>query len=301
MSDINQAILEAVNSIIASPAVQELTFKVSNDCSKDSVLNDIEFCDEVYYKKSYEENSIDQACVDMCNDLKAAAYGTCDAWRKTCKSGCAAVDWTCNNCCSKECQKESDDCKAGADKAFTDCANGCGYLTITGGVEFRLESVKGCGGLRVTSIDAIVPKDDSNKIFSVNMSLLVPSCVAYSYYKLWQDPIPAISGHEDVYANNIPGTATGTLIKVCEGDPDQKPGYYLTIDSLKIQVPQDTVDTAGLIALAESIGLEVSYITGGIVNLNQMLFNWVNSVLSAEVRSVLNGVLEDMKIMDSDC
>jgi len=298
MSDINQAVLEVVNGIIASPAVQGIQFNVSSQCDKVSVLDDIEFCDEVAYSYSYEEKSLNQACIDTCNGLKQAAYGTCDAWRQTCKSGCAAVDWTCNNCCSKECQHESDDCKAGADKAFNDCADGCGYLTITGGVNFRLNAVKGCGSIRVTSIDAMVPKDDTNTVFSVDMSLLVPSVVAFAHFKMWQDPLPAIAGDEDVVASNVPGKATGTLVKVCDGD---KPGYYLTIESLKIEVPTDTVDTQGLIALAESIGLAVDVVTKGVVDLNAKLFNWVNSFLSAEIKSVLNGILEDTKIMDADC
>lgn len=298
MSDINQSILEVVNGIIASPAVQGLEFTVSSQCSKVSVLNDIEFCDEVHYNYSYEQKSLDQACIDACNIAKSAAYEICDDTRKACKTGCAAIDWTCNNCCSKGCDSASSSCKSTADYAYNACKDACGYLTITGGVDFKLNSVKGCGGLKVTSIDALIPKDDTNTVFAVNMSLLVPSVVAYSHYKMWQDPLPALSGDENVYANNVPGTATGTLVKVCDGD---KPGYYLQIDSLHIDVPQDTVDSASLIALAESIGLEVSIVTGGIVDLNAMLFNWVNGFLSAEVKSVLNDILEDIKVMDADC
>lgn len=298
MSDINQSILEVVNSIIASPAVQEIQFKVSSQCDKVSVLDDIEFCDEVSYKYSYEEKSLDQACIDACNGVKSAAYETCDIARKACKGPCGAIDWTCNNCCSKGCDSVSSDCKSAADSVCKACIDACGYLTITGGVELKLNSVKGCGALRVTSIDAVVPKDDTNTIFAVNMSLFVSSVTAYAHYKMWQDPLPALSGNENVYAKNIPGTATGTLVKVCDGD---KTGYYLQIESLHIDVPQDTVDTLGLITMAESIGLEVSIITKGVVDLNTKLFNWVNGFLSAEIKSVLNDVLDSTKIADADC
>jgi hypothetical protein len=298
MSDINQTIIEVVNGIIASESVQGITFNTSSGCSKVSILNDIEFCDEVSYKYSYEEHTLDQACIDVCNSLKAAAYETCDIARQACKSPCGAIDWTCDGCCSDGCNDMSADCKNGANSAFNSCADGCGYLTITGGAAFKLNAVTGCGGLRITSIDAMVPKDETNTIFAVNMSLLVPSVTAYSHYKLWQDPIPAIEGDENVYANNIPGTATGTLTKVCEGE---NTGYYLHIESLNIQVPTDTVDTAGLITLANSIGLEVSIVTNGIVDLNAKLFSWVNSFLSTEVKSVLNDILDSTKIMDADC
>jgi len=293
MSDFNQLILEAVNTVIASPAIQNLQFTVSSKCTKASVLDDIEFCDEISYEKSYSEKSIDKACVDACNAVKSASYSTCDAARKTCKSVCFGI-----KSCENGCDDISSDCKKAADSVYNACVDACGYLVITGGVSYRVNAVKGCGGLRVTSVDSVVPKDETGNIFSVNMTMLVPSVVAYSHYKLWQDPLPAISGDENVYANNIPGSATGTLVKVCDGD---KTGYYLTLDSLFIDVPQDTVDTAGLIALAESIGLEVSIVTGGIVDLNAMLFSWVNGFLSAEVKSVLNDVLDDMKIADASC
>ncbi len=130
------------------------------------------------------------------------------------------------------------------------------------------------------------------------MSLFLSSATAYAHYKMWQDPLPALSGDENVYAKDIPGTATGTLVKVCDGD---KPGYYLTIDSLHIDLPEDTDDTIGLIQMAESIGLEVSIITNGLVDINAQLFSFVNGFLSAEVKSVLNDVLDGMKIADADC
>ncbi len=293
MADINQSILEVVNNIIASPAVQDLTFKVSSDCSKDSVLNDIEFCDEIHYKYSYEEKSLNNACIDACKDAKSLAYSTCDAARKTCKSVCFGI-----KSCENGCDDISSDCKHAADSAYNACVDVCGYTIITGGVEFKLNSVKGCGAIRVISIDAVIPKDDTNSIFSVNMSLFLSSATAYAHYKMWQDPLPALSGDENVYAKDIPGTATGTLVKVCDGD---KPGYYLTIDSLHIDLPEDTDDTIGLIQMAESIGLEVSIITNGLVDINAQLFSFVNGFLSAEVKSVLNDVLDGMKIADADC
>lgn len=296
MSDINQAILEVVNQVIASPAVQGIQFNTSSGCSKISIIDDIEFCDEISYSKSYEEKSISSACINACKDVKSAAYSTCDAARKACKSVCFGI-----KSCENGCDDISSDCKKAADAAYNACVSVCDYTVITGGVQFKVESVKGCGGLRVTSIDAVVPKDDTNKVFSVNMSLVIPSVTAYSHYKIWQDPMPALSGHENVYAKDVKGTATGTLIVVCSGDEKQEPGYYLTIDSLHIDVPQDVVDTAGLIAMAESIGLEVSLITNGLVNINDVLFSWVNGFLSAEIKSVLNDILDSTKIMDTDC
>ena len=293
MADFNELILEAMNKVIASPAIQDLQFTVSSKCTKESVLDDIEFCDEISYEKSYSEKSIDKACIDACNAVKSASYSTCDTARKACKSVCFGI-----KSCENGCDDISKECKSAADAVYNSCVDLCSYMIITGGVEFRVNAVKGCGGLTVTSVDSVVPKDPTNDVFSVAMTLLVPSVTAYSYYKMWQDPLPAISGNENVYANNIPGSATGTLTKVCDGD---KTGYYLSLDSLYISVPQDTVDTAGLIALAESIGLEVSWITGGLVDLNATLFAWVNGFLSAEVKSVLNDVLDDTKIADATC
>ena len=51
-------VLTTLNTIIQSPAIQGMEFKVSSKCDKTSVINDIEFCDEVYVHDSYAEQEL---------------------------------------------------------------------------------------------------------------------------------------------------------------------------------------------------------------------------------------------------
>ena len=51
-NSIEGKVLTALNTIIQSPAIQGMEFKVSSACDKTSVINDIEFCDEVYVHDS---------------------------------------------------------------------------------------------------------------------------------------------------------------------------------------------------------------------------------------------------------
>ena len=189
-NSIEGVILTTLNTIIQSPQIQELEFKVSSSCDKTSVINDIEFCNEVYVHDKYTWSVVDDACVEACD----IAYDLCHG-------GCSTIDWTCNNCCTKECKKGRDGCKSL-----------CGYLDMTGGYEFRLMNIKGVGGIQVTNVYNLTPLPDQDNVFSVSMDLNVPKVTAEAYYKIWQDPIPAMSGTIPVIASNVKGSATGTLI-----------------------------------------------------------------------------------------
>ena len=68
MADFNQLILEALNTVIASPAIQTLPFTTSSGCTKTSVLNDIEFCNEISYISPMARRSVDQV-IDELNYL----------------------------------------------------------------------------------------------------------------------------------------------------------------------------------------------------------------------------------------
>jgi hypothetical protein len=341
-------VLTALNTIIQSPAIQGMEFKVSSKCDKTSVINDIEFCDEVYVHDSYEEQTLNNTCIDACKVTRDAAkdicdatratcntgcdavkvgydacIGTCDVTRQACKGGCSAVDWTCNGCCSKGCDsassscksgcnsafpyqsctdgcnKMSSDCKSGADSMYNVCVDGCGYLTITGGYSFRLLNIKGVGTIQVTNVYDMVPKENELNVFSVSMDLNVPQVIANSYYKLWQDPIPAVEGNLPVVATDVKGSAKGTLTIVCDGSDES--GYYLQLDSLTIEIPTNIYDSNALTQLVYALGMEVEYVTGGIVDMNQMLLDMANGMLADEVMKVINDILDDMKIADANC
>ena len=278
-NSIEGVILTTLNTIIQSPEIQGLTFKVSSSCDKTSVINDIEFCNEVYVHDKYTWSVVDDACVDACD----IAYDLCHG-------GCSTIDWTCNNCCTKECKKGRDGCKSL-----------CGYLDMTGGYEFRLMNIKGVGGIQVTNVYNVLPKPDQNNVFSVSMDLNVPKVTAEAYYKIWQDPIPAMSGTIPVIASNVKGSATGTLIIYCnETNPDES-GYYLQIDSLTIEIPKNVFDSNILFTAVSIFGMDISYLTGGVVDLNQMLLDLADGKLANVVVDVLNDILDDYKLMNANC
>ena len=311
-NSIEGKVLTALNTIIQSPAIQGMEFKVSSKCDKTSVINDIEFCDEVYVHDSYEEQTLNNTCIDACKVTRDAAkdicdatratcntgcdavkvgydacIGTCDVTRQACKGGCSAVDWTCNGCCSKGCDsassscksgcnsafpyqsctdgcnKMSSDCKSGADSMYNVCVDACGYLTITGGYSFRLLNIKGVGTIQVTNVYDMVPKENELNVFSVK------------------------------------GSAKGTLTIVCDGSDES--GYYLQLDSLTIEIPTNIYDSNALTQLVYALGMEVEYVTGGIVDMNQMLLDMANGMLADEVMKVINDILDDMKIADANC
>lgn len=278
-NSIEGVILTTLNTIIQSPEIQGLTFKVSSSCDKTSVINDIEFCNEVYVHDKYTWSVVDDACVEACD----IAYDLCHG-------GCSTIDWTCNNCCTKECKKGRDGCKSL-----------CGYLDMTGGYEFRLMNIKGVGGIQVTNVYNVLPKPDQNNVFSVSMDLNVPKVTAEAYYKIWQDPIPAMSGTIPVIASNVKGSTTGTLIIYCnETNPDES-GYYLQIDSLTIEIPKNVFDSNILFTAVSIFGMDISYLTGGVVDLNQMLLDLADGKLANVVVDVLNDILDDYKLMNANC
>ena len=278
-NSIETVILNTLNTIIQSPEIQGLTFKTSSSCDKTSVINDIEFCNEVYVHDKYTWSVVDDACIEACD----IAYDLCHG-------GCSTIDWTCNNCCTKECKKGRDGCKSL-----------CGYLDMTGGYEFRLMNIKGVGGIQVTNVYNVVAKPDQENVFSVSMDLNIPKVTAQAYYKIWQDPIPAMSGTIPVIASNVKGSATGTLISYCsETNPDES-GYFLQIDSLSIEIPKNVFDSNILFTAVSIFGMDISYLTGGVVDLNQMLLDLADGKLANVVVDVLNDILDDYKLMDTNC
>lgn len=266
-------LIPALNTVIQSDAVQNATFITTDGCTN-SVLNDIEFCSLLEVKDSYKESSVDQACVDVCV-----------GYRQTCKTACdVCCGWACN--CSS--------CKSGCDNDYKKCADGCSIFDITGGYDFKLESVTGLGGLTVTNISDPIAGDDPN-VYSITITMNIPSVSGNAYYKIWQDPIPAIDGHTSVMATNVPVVAQASLIDKC-GD-----GFYINITSMDITIPDNIWDSNALLEIANMFGMDINYLTGGIVDLNKMLTDWVASFLDGEVTNILNDVLNDYKLADPGC
>lgn len=276
---IEGVIVNTLNTIIQSPQVQDMTFKVSSSCDKTSILNDIEFCNEVYVHDKYTWSVVDDACIEACD----VAYDICHG-------GCSAIDWTCNNCCTKECKQGRDACKSL-----------CGYLDMTGGYEFRLMNIKGVGGIQVTNVYDMIPKSDVDNVFSITMDLNVPKVTAQAYYKIWQDPIPAMTGTIPVVASNVTGKATGTLIISCDENNPSESGYYLHIDTIEINIPKNVFDSNILLTAVSIFGMDIQYLTGGIVDLDQMLLDLADGKLADVVVDVLNDILDDYKLMDANC
>jgi hypothetical protein len=207
-----------------------------------------------------------------------------------CHGGCSAIDWTCNNCCTKECKQGRDACKSL-----------CGYLDMTGGYEFRLMNIKGVGGIQVTNVYDMIPKSDVDNVFSITMDLNVPKVTAQAYYKIWQDPIPAMTGTIPVVASNVTGKATGTLIISCDENNPSESGYYLHIDTIEINIPKNVFDSNILLTAVSIFGMDIQYLTGGIVDLDQMLLDLADGELADVVVDVLNDILDDYKLMDANC
>ena len=281
-STIEYAIITALNKIIQSPQLQDMTFKVSSSCDKTSIINDIEFCNEVYVHDKYTWSDIDDICVGACKAVK-------DTCRSACDVGCLGI-----SSCTKP-------CKSGCDSAYNGCVDLCSYTTLSGGYEFRLMNVKGVGGIQVTNVYDVIPKPDEQNVFSVSMDLNVPKVTSQAYYKIWQDPIPAISGTIPVVATDVKGSATGTLTIKCNFENPDNSGYYLQIDSIDIDIPKNVFDSNLLLSVVSIFGMDISYLTGGIVDLNQMLLDLANGELSDVVEGVLNDLLNDYKLMDFDC
>lgn len=323
---LESAIKNTLNLIIQSQQLQDMTFKVSSSCDKNSVLNDIEFCNEVYVHDSYSWEVANDACVGACKTTRDLAYDTCDATRQACKSGCDLIEASYETCkiaccygciwgktcscdslkkdydnCNNSCNDASSSCKSGADSMYNGCVNACGYLTMTGGYEFRLQNIKGVGTIQVTNVYDIEAKPGTQNVFSVSMDLNVPQVVANSYYKIWQDPIPAMSGNFPVVANNVTGKATGTLTIICDFENPDKSGYYLQLNSIDINIPKNVFDSNILFQVAQIFSMDINYLTGGIVDLDQMLLNMADGVLEDLVEGLLNDILKDYKLLPFDC
>ena len=286
LSVTNDQIVNTLNTVIQLPVIQNATFKVVDGCT-DSTLNDIEFCDSLEAKDSYKTSVVDDACVDAAKAIQDSENFLIDETRKACKTGCAAVDWTCNDCCSKGCQSASDAAKSGTQAEYDATVAACSYLDITGGYDFKLKSVTGVGGLVVTS--ATMTGQDMNDFF-VNLTLTIPSVKAIAHYKIWQDPIPAISGDTSVEAINTPVTATATLISAGEDI------YILQIDTLTITIPDNLYDSNELLEIANMLAIDINFLTGGLVDLNKIFEDWANTFLANEIISILNDELKNYPI-----
>lgn len=285
---------DVVNAAIQSDAVQNAVFYVTDNCP--STLNDIEFCDYLETKDSYSWSAIDDACVAAAQAELDATNAIIDETRAACKTGCAAVDWTCNNCCSKECQSVADDAKDAAMDVYNAEVAACSYTTLTGGYDLRLDWVKGAGTMVVSEVNMKpTPDEEGGDTYSLSIFLNVPTITAQAYYKVWQDPIPAIAGTTSVNATNIPVYTEAKLTGDCDG------GYYLQLTSVDIEIPDNVFDSNELLEIAQSVGMDVSIITGGQVDLNKMLIDWVDNYLDGILMGVLNDALEDIKIPGSDC
>jgi hypothetical protein len=110
-----------------------------------------------------------------------------------------------------------------------------------------------------------------------------------------------MSGTIPVIASDVKGKATGTLTIICDTNEPEKNGYYLQIDSITIDIPSNVFDSNILFTAVAIFGMDINYLTGGVVDLNQMLLNLADGKLATEVEKVLNDILEDYKLLDADC
>ena len=285
---------DVVNAAIQSDAVQNAVFYVTDNCP--STLNDIEFCDYLETKDSYSWSDIDDACVAVAQAELDTTNAAIDATREACKTACVTIDWTCNNCCSNGCQSVSDEEKDAAMDIYNAEVAACSYTTLTGGYDLRLDWVKGAGTMVVSEVNMKpTPDEEGGDTYSLSIFLNVPTITAQAYYKVWQDPIPAIAGTTSVNATNIPVYTEAKLTGDCDG------GYYLQLTSVDIEIPDNVFDSNELLQIAQSVGMDVSIITGGQVDLNKMLIDWVDNYLDGILMGVLNDTLEDIKIPGLDC
>jgi hypothetical protein len=99
----------------------------------------------------------------------------------------------------------------------------------------------------------------------------------------------------------VNGKATGTLIIYCDENDPSESGYYLQIDTITIDIPKNVFDSNLLLTVVSIFGMDLSYLTGGIVDLDQMLLDLADGKLADEVKNVLNDILDDYKLMSVDC
>ena len=283
-------LVTTLNTVIQSDAVQTAQFSFADGCDS-STLNNMIFCDAAEVSGDITISTIDQGCVDAAKAIQDTENAAIDDTRKICKTGCEAVDWTCGGCCSDGCQDASDLAKEGTQAEYDASVELCGYLDIPiGSYLYQIETIKGVGALNVVSVTNPVVGEDSN-VFSVDIAMNIPTEVlAHTYY----DTV-GIKGHIDLSTSGATAAATGSLTDVC-GD-----GYYLQLDTLVITIPENIFDSNLLTEIAEELGIAVSDLTGGIVDLNALILSELNDVASTETMKAINSALSDIKIADSDC
>lgn len=261
-----EALVSILNTAIQSDYVQDYEFIIEDGCTP-SVLDDLEFCNSVKSKNDITTSVVDQACVDACN----IAYDACHG-------GCSAVDWTCNDCCTKECKKARDECK-----------DLCGYLDVKIGYYlYQVENAKGLGNLTVTSVtDPVVMPNDST-LFTVDISMNVPSEVsAKIYYEFEVDGFPAIKDHMTLTTTGVTAKASGELIPNCNGE------YYIQLTDMTVTIPDNVFDSNTLTQIADALMISVDQLTFGVVDLESKLLNSLNSTVAKETMKALNDVLDN--------
>jgi hypothetical protein len=173
--DLDEATKNAINTVIASPAMQNYQFTITPGC-RYSVIDAMYFCNSVEAKDSYSDNSAYNVCVSSC------------------KAGCDA-------CCS---WWDGGKCK-------NSCSGSCSWMKITGSYDFRLDEIAGVGGIRVTQVSNMGVDANNANAFSITLAVNVPTTVASIVYDLQQSPLPPLKGTEKITATNTPGTGTGQL------------------------------------------------------------------------------------------
>jgi hypothetical protein len=174
--DLEEATKNAINTVVASPAMQQYQFTITSGC-RDSVLNAMYFCNLVEAKGSYSENG---------------AYDSC---MSSCKVGCDA-------CCS---WWDGGKCKKS-------CSGSCNWTKITGSYDFRLDEVAGVGGIRVTQVSNMAREANNPNAYTLTLAVNVPSAVTSIVYSIQQSPLPPLQGTEKITATNTPGTGAGELV-----------------------------------------------------------------------------------------
>jgi hypothetical protein len=259
-SDLDEATKNVINTVVASPAMQQYQFTITPGC-RYSVINAMYFCNSVEAKDSYSENGAYNSCVSSC------------------KVGCDA-------CCS---WWDGGKCK-------NSCSGSCNWMKISGSYDFRLDEIADVGGIRVTQVSNMGMDANNPNAFSLTLAVNVPTTVASIAYNLQQSPLPPLTGTEKITATNTPGTGTGQLF--CDAE---RGGYYATITSLTISVPQDITDTSGIFQTLSILGYDVQAYTAGIVDLKKMILTDVSGQISKALLPVLNDLLKDTQIAPGTC
>lgn len=294
--DMAQVIVTALNEVLQSPAIQDLEFQVVSGCQA-SVLNNIYFCNAVEAKGSYSVDDAYDACVATAAGVRSAAYGVCDAARKTCKSACFGI-----KSCENGCNDISSSCKNAADSVYNSSVSACASLKISGSYDLRLSQVTGLGGVTITSVYDLAASADSANLFSFSADAVVPQTTPNVYYRIQQTPIPPIEGNMAIPVNNTKGKATGTLYRVCSGDPSGRaPGYYIRLDSFSMKLPTNVYDYPSFMSYLKSMGIDVSWFSGAMNQMLAALTGLADGKLSSTIMNELNDLLATMVIAPSDC